>query len=142
MLTCSKIYTDVPFAHRQHRHDGHCAFVHGHNWSIRFTFGCREPDENGFVVDFGKLAFIKTWISEKLDHACLFNTDDPLRERLVASAPGAWKVLVLPDCSSEGLARFLFEHFDPVVREKTGDRAFLVAVEVLEDSRNSARYAR
>src|SRR4051812_26092027 len=64
MLTCRKTYTDIPWAHRQHRHDGHCAYLHGHNWSITITFGCREPDENGFVLDFGKLKFLKHWIDE------------------------------------------------------------------------------
>ena len=64
-LTCTKTYFDVPFAHRQHLHDGHCSFIHGHNWDIRVTFGCERTDENGFVVDFGKLKFLKAWIEEK-----------------------------------------------------------------------------
>jgi 6-pyruvoyltetrahydropterin/6-carboxytetrahydropterin synthase len=59
MLTCKKTYFDVPFAHRQHLHDGHCSFVHGHNWDISITFACDKTDENGFVVDFGKLKFLK-----------------------------------------------------------------------------------
>lgn len=142
MLTCSKNYTDIPFAHRQHRHAGHCALVHGHNWGLRFTFGCERTDENGFVVDFGGLKYIREWIDHTLDHACLFNEDDPLREQLVAAAPGAWKPLVVPSCSAEGIAKFVFEAVDPMVRERTGGRAWLLAVEVSEDSRNSARYAR
>ena len=72
MLTCRKTYSDIPFAHRQHLHDGHCAFVHGHNWDISITFGCEKTDENGFVVDFGKLKFIKEWLNANLDHACVF----------------------------------------------------------------------
>lgn len=89
MFTCSKTYTDIPFAHRQHRHGGHCALVHGHNWSLRFSFACEQLDGNGFVVDFGDLKYIRAWIDETLDHACLFNEDDPFREKLVASAPDA-----------------------------------------------------
>ena len=77
MLTCSKTYRDIPFAHRQHRHDGHCALIHGHNWAIKLTFACRETDANGFVVDFGDLKYLKTWIAQNLDHACLFNESDP-----------------------------------------------------------------
>ena len=76
MLTCKKTYRDIPFAHRQHTHDGHCVFIHGHNWSITLTFACREVDVNGFVIDFGKLRYIKNWIDERLDHACLFNEND------------------------------------------------------------------
>jgi 6-pyruvoyltetrahydropterin/6-carboxytetrahydropterin synthase len=142
ILTCEKIYPDIPFAHRQHRHDGHCAFVHGHNWSFVLTFGCRETDACGFVVDFGKLKFLKRWLEDTFDHACVFNADDPLRETLAGAAPEAWKVLIVPDCSCEGLARFVFEKADALVRAETSDRAHVVAVEVREDARNSARYAR
>lgn len=141
MFTCSKTYTDIPFAHRQHRHEGHCALVHGHNWTLRFTFVAVQLDENGFVVDFGGLKYIREWIDRALDHACLFNADDPLREALVGAAPGAWKPLIVESCSAEGIARFVFEAIDPMVRERTADRARLKSVEVAEDSRNAARYA-
>ena len=87
MITCRKTYADVPFAHRQHLHDGHCQLIHGHNWGITFTFGCHSPDANGFVVDFGGLKFLRAWLAQHLDHACVFNHDDPLRETLVAAAP-------------------------------------------------------
>lgn len=140
MLTCSKTYTDIPFAHRQHRHGGHCALVHGHNWSLRFTFACERVDENGFVVDFGGLKYIREWIDLTLDHACLFNADDPLREALVGAAPGAWKPLVVASCSAEGIARLVFDAIDPMVRERTGGRAWVESVEVAEDSRNAALY--
>jgi 6-pyruvoyltetrahydropterin/6-carboxytetrahydropterin synthase len=140
MVTCSKIYHDIPFAHRQHRHAGHCALVHGHNWSFRFTFGAHEADANGFVVDFGKVKFIRAWLDEQFDHACVFNREDPLRETIVAAAPGAYKVRIVESCSCEGLAEYVFRGIDPLVRAETGGRAFLVEVEVFEDSRNSARY--
>jgi len=140
MVTCSKLYHDIPFAHRQHRHAGHCALVHGHNWSFRFTFGAHEPDANGFIIDFGRVKFIRAWLDEQFDHACVFNRDDPLRKALVAAAPSAWKVRVVDNCSCEGLAEYVFRGIDPLVRSETGGRAFLVEVEVLEDSRNSARY--
>jgi 6-pyruvoyltetrahydropterin/6-carboxytetrahydropterin synthase len=140
MLTCSKIYHDIPFAHRQHRHAGHCALIHGHNWSFRFTFGARAPDENGFVVDFGRLGFIRAWLVQTFDHACVFNRDDPWREAIVAAAPAAYRPVVLERCSCEGIAEFAFREVDPLVRNETSGRVFLVEVEVFEDSRNSARF--
>lgn len=139
-LTCRKIYRDIPFAHRQHRHDGHCALIHGHNWSFAFTFACREPDANGFVVDFGKLGALRSWIDRHFDHACVFNEDDPEREALVAVAPGAWKTTVVSDCSCEGLARHLYAELNPVIHQETNGRAWIASVEVEEDSRNSACY--
>ena len=140
MFTCSKTYTDIPFAHRQHRHTGHCSLIHGHNWSIRLTFGAKETDANGFVVDFGRLRFLRDWIEQNLDHACVFNEDDPLRESIVQAAPEAYRIYLVPSCSCEGLAEHLFRIFDAMVRENTSDRAYLVEVEIWEDSRNSARY--
>jgi 6-pyruvoyltetrahydropterin/6-carboxytetrahydropterin synthase len=141
MFTCSKIYSDIPFAHRQHRHPGHCAFIHGHNWAFTFTFGCRQLDENGFVVDFGALKYIRRWFEENLDHACVFNRDDPDRETLTAAVPGAYKTYIVENCSAEGLAKHLFEVADTLVRTETLGRAFVLNVRVDEDSRNSATFA-
>jgi 6-pyruvoyltetrahydropterin/6-carboxytetrahydropterin synthase len=141
MLTCKKVYSDIPIAHRQHRHDGHCARIHGHNWAVGVTFGCHEVDANGFVVDFGKVKYLRDWLAEHLDHACLFNEDDPLRKQLLAAAPECWKSYVVKDCSCEGLARHLYDVFDRMVRDQTQGRAFVVAVEVAEDSKNSATFA-
>ena len=43
-------------------------------------------------------------------------------------------------CSCEGIAAYLFELFEPQVRAFTGGRVSISAVEVEEDSKNSARY--
>jgi len=140
-VTCRKTYTDIPWAHRQHRHDGHCALIHGHNWGIAITFGCTELDPNGFVVDFGRLKYLRAWLDEHLDHACVFNRDDPLREALTAVGGNkAWKVYVVECCSCEGMAQHLWAVFDRLVRAQTGGRAHVISVEVTEDSRNSARF--
>ena len=69
MLTCSKTYRDVPLSHRQPRHPGRCSRIHGHSWTITLTFAADEPDEHGFVVDFGELHYLADWIDENLDHA-------------------------------------------------------------------------
>ena len=140
MITCKKSYRDIPFAHRQHLHDGHCALIHGHNWSITLTFACTETDENGFVVDFGKLGYIKEWIAEQFDHACLFNEDDPERENLLAGFGGLFKAYILPNCSCEGIAQHLYEIFNPMVKKATKDRAWITSVEIEEDSKNSAEF--
>ena len=144
MFTCQKTYSDIPFAHRQHRHDGHCAQIHGHNWSFTFTFGCEALDECGFVVDFGKLKPLRDWIEDKLDHACVFNRDDPLLEEILrineTSGCRIYKEYIVDQCSSEGLAKHLFNVVDPMIREMTDGRAFLTSVAVTEDTRNSATY--
>lgn len=144
MFTCQKTYADIPFAHRQHRHAGHCSRIHGHNWSFTFAFGCRELDACGFVVDFGGLKPVREWLESNLDHACVFNLDDPLLEEILSinarSGIQVYKPYVVASCSSEGLARHLFDEIDPIVRSLTEGRAFLLSVEVVEDSRNRATY--
>ncbi|MGJ8651352.1 MAG: 6-pyruvoyl trahydropterin synthase family protein [Opitutaceae bacterium] len=140
MLTCKKTYRDIPFAHRQHKHDGHCALIHGHNWSITLTFACSETDKNGFVVDFGDLKYLKHWIDDNLDHACLFNESDPEKDTLLAHSGHLFKSYILPNSSCEGLAQHIHTVFDPMVREKTNDRVWIVEVEIYEDSKNAAAY--
>lgn len=140
MLTCKKTYHDIPFAHRQHRHDGHCSLIHGHNWAITVTFACTETDKNGFVVDFGKLKYLKTWIDENLDHACLFNESDPEKDALLENAGHLFKAHILPNSSCEGIAQYIYEIFNPMVREHTSNRAWITQIVIEEDSKNSATY--
>ena len=144
MFTCQKTYSDIPFAHRQHRHDGHCAQIHGHNWDFTFVFGCESLDECGFVVDFGKLKPLREWLDENLDHACVFNRDDPLLDDILrineTSGCRIYKPYIVEVCSSEGLAEHLFGVVDPMIRDMTNARAFLISVSVTEDTRNSATY--
>lgn len=140
MLTCKKSYHDIPFAHRQHRHPGHCAFIHGHNWTITLTFACHEPDESGFVVDFGKLKYLKAWIDTHLDHACLFNEGDLEKDALLGQFAHLFKPYVLPSCSSEGLAKHLYGIFDPMVGAETKGRVWITKVEIEEDGKNSAAF--
>lgn len=56
--------------------DGHqCARLHGHNYVLKvgLTGDVKPP---GFVVDYGDLGFIKTWVDEKLDHKHLNDVFD------------------------------------------------------------------
>ena len=141
MFTCKKTYSDVPFAHRQHTHDGHCAFIHGHNWSITLTFACHETDENGFVIDFGKLKYIKNWIDEHLDHACLFNQEDSDAQKALKDHGNLFKIYILPNNSCEGIAEHLHGIFDDMVRSEMNERVWITEVEITEDSKNSATYS-
>lgn len=139
MITCTKIYNDIPFAHRQPNHDGHCAFIHGHNWSISLTFAAHELDNNGFVVDFGKLKYIKNWIEANLDHACLLNFTDPCVPDFQNSK--YFKLFLISDCSCEGLAQYLFKTLNSLVNQREGGRVKIIQVIVTEDSKNSTTYS-
>lgn len=152
MFTCSKKYADLPFAHRQHNHKGHCALIHGHNWAFKFTFGCTMRDANGFVVDFGDLKWLKEFLYAHFDHTLVLNIDDPaldyLKKVLIDDAPQISgemfvkfaDIILVPNCGAEGLASFLFEEVDRLLSAHTDGRVHLVSVEVLEDEKNAATY--
>ncbi len=147
MFTCIKTYSDIPFAHRQHLHSGHCAFIHGHNWSFTFEFGCKELDANGFVIDFGDLKWLKQWLEDKFDHKLVLNEDDPFLKHFALSlgevdaCPSGVRladITTVPNCGAEGLASYVAGRIHPELRYKTADRVFLVSITVKEDSKNSA----
>ena len=152
LITCKKRYRDIPFAHRQHNHRGHCRFIHGHNWTFTFVFGCSQRDKNGFVIDFGELDFLKAWINARFDHKLLINDSDPglkyLLDTMSVRRPSSLQeglgpfaeVSVVPDASCEGLALFLYSHVAAMVHELTAGRVRLLSVDVKEDSKNSAKY--
>jgi len=141
MLTITKNYRDFPAGHRQHLHDGHCAYIHGHNYGFDLTFGAVHLDDCGFVVDFGKLAPVKKWLTETFDHTLLVNRADPLKATMMElSQQGLFKPVIVEESSAEGLAVHVFRQVNQIVRETTKDRAYLVSVTVWEDSKNSATY--
>lgn len=139
--TCSKRWPSVPFAHRAPFHDGHCRFVHGHNWTVEATFGASRFDENGFVFDFGKLREFKEWLECGFDHALVLSVNDPQLERLKELGELA-KVVVVPDCSCEGLAGEFYAVLDGIVAKASDGRAYVDSLTLWEDEKNFATVTR
>lgn len=136
--TCSKIYRDIPFAHRQHRHDGHCRFVHGHNWAIEVTFEAEVRDQCNFVIDFGKLGGLKRWIENVLDHRLLIAKDDPQLPTFREHDGRLWQLTLVPDGSAEGLAEFIHAEFNRMVAHDSNGRVRVLSVRIWEDSKDYA----
>lgn len=139
LLTCSKRFGSYPFSHRQPLHQGHCRFSHGHNWTFDVEFSCEKVDQCGFVVDFGALGFVKDYFRLTFDHTHLIAIDDPDAGYFTAR-PDLFDVRMVPDPSSEGLAKLIFKDVDELVRKMTAGRAFVVKVTVYEDEKNSASW--
>lgn len=142
MITCTKCFSDVPFAHRQPSHPGHCRNIHGHNWAFEFEFRASKPDECGFVVDFGghAMSAVKSWVAQ-FDHALVLNRDDVLAKE----ASTIWDVagdnrFLVPDCSCEGLAVLAGDAADQIMDKATGGRVRVIRCTVYEDSKNSATW--
>jgi 6-pyruvoyltetrahydropterin/6-carboxytetrahydropterin synthase len=148
MYTCTKKYIDIPFAHRQHNHKGHCRLIHGHNWSFEFVFVAKKLDECGFVMDFGSLKWIKEWLELTFDHKLVLNKDDPalsyLENSLIRQAcllPGPFaEITKVPNCGAEGLAQYVFEQINKELTNLS-KRVTIQSLTVYEDSKNSATYS-
>lgn len=134
-MLIKKRYTDFPAAHRQPKHKGHCSEIHGHNWSFEFTFEAEELDENGFVIDFGELKWLRQWLTNAFDHTVLLCADDI--DCITALRPYA-TVIVVENGSCESLAKWIFRDVSKLLTEFTKGRVKLFSVVVFEDSRNSA----
>lgn len=137
----TKTFGDLPCAHRQHLHPGHCRFVHGYSRTVTLVFAAKQLDANHFVVDFSSLKPLKAWLEEMFDHTLLLNHDDPelpvfreLHER------GVVKLKVVPNVSMEATAKLVFDYADQLVRQQTGGRAWVEQVEMRENAKNSAWY--
>lgn len=156
ITTCTKQFINLPFAHRQHNHDGHCRLIHGHNWTFELTWAAEKLDENLFVIDFGKLKWVRAFLEDHFDHTLVLNQDDPWLKYLINGlnpkfGPDAEKnppteepfakIIVVPNCGAEGLAAFVLHHINRIMTEqKLGmDRGlFLQTVRAYEDEKNSA----
>lgn len=68
--------------------DGHpCSRLHGHNYVVEVELQSNELDGHGFVLDFGELKPVKTFIDGVLDHRHLndvMETDTPTAEYIAA----------------------------------------------------------
>lgn len=139
MYLSTKSFWNYPCAHRQHRHDGNCALVHGYSRSFHFKFAASERDKCGFVVDFGDLKWLKARLDQYFDHTLLLCKDDPLlpvfRQLEVA---GACSIRILPyGVGMEDTAQAIGEWADAELRSLTRGRAWVVELEVRENDKNS-----
>ena len=109
-------------------------------------------DANGFVVDVGKLKFVKEFLVKHFDHTLLLNRDDPwlpflnfhLEDVTDPQMPlngcvELAKIVVVPNCGMEALAKFVFDHVNTLLPQERGLR--VLSVVCLEDSKNTATYS-
>ena len=145
MYTCTKHYghdLGLSCVFRQHRADSHCAQLHGYPLAFTFAFGCTDPDENGWVVDFGALKPLKEWLVYHFDHTVLVAEDDPhlsLYYLLEESKLATLRVLERVGC--EAVAKLAYEAAQLLVRDITGGRAYVLSCTVAEHGANSATYS-
>lgn len=137
----TKRFSGFPCTHRQWRASSHCRFVHGYSRSFYFEFAARELTPEGWVVDFGGLKELKTWLEYMFDHTFLIAQDDPhLEDFKKLNAEGVIQLRVMPNPGMEGTALFVYEEAMKILKSLYGDRAWITLVEVSENEKNSAKY--
>lgn len=113
-----KIWKEFKFAASHVLHglpEGHqCGRMHGHNYLIEVELESDELDQTGFVVDFGELKPIRTWIDNTLDHRHL-NDIFPFNP------------------TAENMAEFMYNHFKTIFSQ-------IVAIRVRETDTSWAEY--
>jgi 6-pyruvoyltetrahydropterin/6-carboxytetrahydropterin synthase len=102
-------------------------------------------DECGFVVDVGELDFVKKFLQQTFDHTFLVSQDDPYLECFQSRLEndlGAAKIVVVPDCSMEGLAKYVYWQVMNLLPEKDrfGRGLAISAVTCWEDEKNSCTF--
>jgi 6-pyruvoyltetrahydropterin/6-carboxytetrahydropterin synthase len=137
----TKRFTGFPCTHRQWRAGSHCKYVHGYSREFYFEFAADELTKEGWVVDFGGLKEIKTWLEYTFDHTFLVAQDDPQLEAFTKlNNEGALQLRVLPNPGMEGTAEYVYEESSKIIKKLYGERAWITLVEVSENEKNSAQY--
>ena len=137
MYSIKKRFGPYPFAHRQHSHDGHCQYVHGHNWYFEVEMKSYKLDSTGFVFDFGKFKPFKNWLEYMFDHTLLINQNDPYIDLFIKESSLLWDMREVKSGSSEEIAVLVYNYLSAWLED---DAEKLVSVTVIEDEKNGATY--
>ena len=119
-----------------------CRSIHGHSWWVTLWLEGEEVDEQGMLVEFGRIK--RAWrgfLDEQVDHHLAVRHDDPVAAAIEAVMPEA-RILRLPfDPTTEEMARWLFERARDIVAEACGGAAVRVQKVHLQETRvNGAEY--
>lgn len=137
----TKRFTGFPCTHRQWKAESHCKYVHGYSREFYFEFSATSLTKEGWVVDFGGLKEVKSWLEYMFDHTFLASADDPeLVTFQELDKRGVIQLRVMENAGMEGTAKFVYEQVNEMVKKSTNGRAWVTKVEARENEKNSAIY--
>ena len=132
-------------ASNPNRNSKKCAYIHGYSRWVEFTFQ-GELDCHQWVQDFGDCRFIKEFLEKEWDHRVLVAGNDPELETLgKLHEQGLIDLNVIPFENGwgpgiEGSAKYVFDHIQPILTEKTNGRVRIAKIEIWEHDHNSASF--
>ncbi|MFT3798100.1 6-carboxytetrahydropterin synthase [Microbacterium sp.] len=137
----TKLFDDLPCAHRAWAHDGLCRFLHGYERSFEIEFVCRELEaDTGFVVDFGKLKPFRSMLERQFDHTTLIADNDPELELFrELGRRGVIDLRIMSGTNMEASAAWVLKHGTALLREQTDDRVRIRSIVARESRKNSVR---
>ena len=100
--------------HRLLNHEGKCANLHGHNYTVEFHVTGNDVDDLGRVVDFSVLnRLFKGWIDDNWDHGfILWDQDRNAIDAIEQVQPH--RIYELPyNPTAENMARYLLTEVSP-----------------------------
>jgi len=103
----TKVWGPISCAFRQAgATHSHCRFVHGYGLTFKAVFEAPELDKRNWVMDFGGLKPIKSWLEDTFDHRLVVSRHDPLfREFNILESKGGCQLTVMSNVGCEAFAR-------------------------------------
>jgi 6-pyruvoyl-tetrahydropterin synthase len=147
-IKSTKVFKYLPCGHAQFfdrepdGSPGECASIHGYDRSVEFTFA-GDVDDMGWIVPFGELKDVKTFLEYYFDHTTVLPANDPrlhlVTEELTSVGGLLSKVRILPSgVSMEMSSVFIWEHVNHYIYKITNGRCYVERVRVYEHDRNDA----
>ncbi|MGQ9650241.1 MAG: 6-pyruvoyl trahydropterin synthase family protein [Phycisphaerae bacterium] len=122
--------------HRLRQHEGKCAHVHGHNYTVEFHATAEQLDSIGRVIDFSVLRDrLGGWIDQHWDHGFICAKDDREVIDAMARIPGQKLFVMDVNPTAENLARYLLDVVGPQQLAGTGVRLVRVVLAETDNCR-------
>jgi 6-pyruvoyltetrahydropterin/6-carboxytetrahydropterin synthase len=120
----------------------HCHLLHGYSLKFKFKFASTKLDDKNWVVDFGGLKELKTWLQDNFDHKVIVDSNDPEIDTLYKlEQKGLAEIRVFDGVGAEMFAYHAWKFADNLVRDMSMNRCWCIEVECAEHGANSAIYS-
>ena len=111
----------------------------GMHLEFEFEFGANELDEKNWVVDFGGLKELESWLRNHFDHKTLVASDDPeLSTFQELNKRGLIDMVIVESTGVEMFAKMAMDYSKNLIKTHYGERCWVESVTVREHGANSA----
>jgi 6-pyruvoyltetrahydropterin/6-carboxytetrahydropterin synthase len=116
-----------------------CSNIHGHSYKVTVELFGEDLDNNGMVIDFTELKYVKNWVMDNWDHALIVSETDPDFKTLNQLDYTKVYPFKSNNVTAELMARQLFDIVYNNIRPRVKNLKH-INIEVWETSSNRARF--